>query len=72
MILDFTIVIATKGGQFFGGVFITLLGLLGKEITITSLFLLFTIIYIGIIVFVYFSFNDLRVKAISRVMKKIA
>lgn len=67
----FTIIFSTSGGKFIGGCLVTFLSMIGDSMPLLNkIFLFYTILFILIMISVYTKYNDLRVKAIARIIQR--
>ncbi len=65
------IIITTTIGKFVGSCIVSIFGkYFGIDYLDNSIFLFFSILFATILLVVYIKFKDLRVKAISRIIKK--
>ena len=65
-----TIIISTSGGRFVGSVLVTFFGWFGLESIENIMYGFYGLFYLIIIICFYMKYDDLRVKAISRLIQK--
>jgi len=70
IIIGFTIIVCTSGGRFVGSVLITFFGVFGLYNMENVMYGFYGVFYILIIIFYNMKYEDLRVKAISRLIQK--
>lgn len=67
--VGFTIIFTTTGGKFIGASMVSLIAVFTENLT-NTMFIIYSGLFFLLSVFVYFKNNDLRIKAIARIIHR--